>query len=824
MEVSDNPTEIIETTEGPIDVDLPNVKEEELKQFQMTESPVNSDGSSYATIPEYYYLFTYATDANGNIVGMNFGIAGQNGFKIDIDSTALAVVMSLPINWELFNITIEDLLPLIKNASLYPTLKSQIDDTLETNPAALISEEHLEIWETAIKIIKEITGNLSLNYSSSSLINQAKSFPDMPAYIKDISGDKVSIINRTSVPYGISAIDIDSGSYNNFTGIKKRPWWTPGKSWLDYILGWFGTEKSVDYSIGAGNFVVCLAKIPYRPFLFHRPSNDYISSRFQKLSGTSGEVNYSELVEYFDTQSTGLKRIKIDALTKGSVGWGFQLGLSAAGLIPGYGDVVSIGGDIVVNIANSAEIGLLDIPTNIFTSGSTYDNASAFCKLIVKTAQKSNSYARILAQQLYGDARMTANITAGASKLSKIFDILSDVLIVGDVADILLIIKDTEYQTAYLLYSVTQDSSGNAQVDIYTESITTSTVPSTTTTTCSTVGAFSYSGTLESTDGRSIRSSSPYYTDLYTFTLCTTTQVQISMTSTFNGNQIFLYGGSIPTDASYKGFVYNGNIINEELPPGTYCIEATSLNSSTTGDYGLTSTVDLTESKVPYQYKDYSGTLESTDGRSIRSSSPYYTDLYTFTLSTTTWVQIWMDSTFNGNQIFLYGGSIPTDASYKGFVYNGNIINEELPPGTYCIEATSLNSSTTGDYGLTSTVDLTESKVPYQYKDYSGTLESTDGRSIRSSSPYYTDLYTFTLSTTTWVQIWMDSTFNGNQIFLYGGSIPTDASYKGFVYNGNIINEELPPGTYCIEATSLNSSTTGDYGLTSTVDLTQVPY
>jgi hypothetical protein len=262
---------------------------------------------------------------------------------------------------------------------------------------------------------------------------------------------------------------------------------------------------------------------------------------------------------------------------------------------------------------------------------------------------------------------------------------------------------------SYSWYAIDGPTGKKSNTVTYTITSSSSTT-STTNIPCSAVGSYSYSGTLESSDGRSIRSSAPYYTDLYTFTLCTTTQVQISMTSTFNGNQIFLFGGSIPTDASYKGYVLNGNFLNEELPPGTYCIEVTSTASSTTGDYVLTSTVNLTESKVPDPYI-YSGTLESSDGRSIRSSAPYYTDLYTFTLSTTTRVQIWMNSTFNGNQIFLFGGSIPTDASYKGYVLNGNLINEELPPGTYCIEVTSTASSTTGDYVLTSTVNLTQ--VPY---------------------------------------------------------------------------------------------------------------
>jgi PKD repeat protein len=322
-------------------------------------------------------------------------------------------------------------------------------------------------------------------------------------------------------------------------------------------------------------------------------------------------------------------------------------------------------------------------------------------------------------------------------------------------------------------------------------------------------------GTLEPSDGRSIRYDDHHYTDLYSFTLGSTTQIQISMTSTFNDDRIFLYRGSSPSKDSYVGYVYTGQILNSELNSGTYCIEVTSGGSGKTGSYALTSNVDLTQ--ILYQYLDFLGTLDPGDGRSIRYDDHHYTDLYTFTLSTKTLVQIWMTSTFNDDRIFLYRGSSPSKDSYVGYVYTGQLINSELDPGTYCIEVTSGGSGKTGSYALTSTVGLTE--VPYQYFYCSGTLDPSDGLSIRYSDPHYTDLYTFTLSTKTLVQIWMTSTFNDDRIFLYRGSSPSSDSYVGYVYTGQLINSELDPGTYCIEVTSGGSKVTGSYQLTSSLEL-----
>jgi len=267
------------------------------------------------------------------------------------------------------------------------------------------------------------------------------------------------------------------------------------------------------------------------------------------------------------------------------------------------------------------------------------------------------------------------------------------------------------------------------------------------------------------------------------------------------------------------GYVYTGDLLNSELDPGTYCIEVTSGNAEKTGSYTLSSTVELSETKVPYQYLDFSNTLESSDGRSIRSEDHHYTDLYTFTLNSKTRVQIWMNSTFNDDRIFLYRGSTPTNDAYMGYVYTGDLLNSELDPGTYCIEVTSGNAEKTGSYTLSSTVMLSETKVPYQYFHCSGILETSDILSIRSKDPHYTDLYTFTLNNKTRVQIWMTSTFNDDRIFLYRGSTPTNDAYMGYVYTGDLLNSELDPGTYCIEVTSGNAEKTGSYELTSTVEL-----
>jgi hypothetical protein len=110
-------------------------------------------------------------------------------------------------------------------------------------------------------------------------------------------------------------------------------------------------------------------------------------------------------------------------------------------------------------------------------------------------------------------------------------------------------------------------------------------------------GVYSYSGSLSTSDGQSVRRSGRY-ADVWRFTVSGSLSLQIDMTSSFD-NFLILYSGSTP---SSSGFLVENDDTNganaritRTLSSGTYCIEATSYSSGATGSYTLTSNVSLSQ-------------------------------------------------------------------------------------------------------------------------------------------------------------------------------------------------------------------------------------
>jgi hypothetical protein len=245
-------------------VNLPRFIPETLKTVSIVEASVDSTGRSNVKVPQGFYSFVYATDENGNIVGMYYGLPEQAEISIDVDSTAKAIVMSIPVDWAKYNLLISDVFARIETSQLYPVLKQQVENIINTDPSNLISEQHPEIWEMAVKIIKEIVQYVSIQtLQRNRVIAASIEFLD-PAYIEDTQGSAVLIKNKRSVPYGISTMEAYTSSYIEYFGINKRPWWVPGKDWVDHLATLFGTgDIYVKYELGASSYITCVAKQPY---------------------------------------------------------------------------------------------------------------------------------------------------------------------------------------------------------------------------------------------------------------------------------------------------------------------------------------------------------------------------------------------------------------------------------------------------------------------------------------------------------------------------------------------------------------------------------
>lgn len=462
---------IIPVKQKTASINLPGLSPEMLKTISIDEATINKSGQAIVKIPHGLYSFVYVTDTNDNIVGMYYGLPEQPTFNINIASTAKAVVMSIPIDWATYNLSISEVLARIETSLLYPMLKQQVEDIVTTDPANLISEQHPEIWETVIKIIKEIQSASDQN-SYSKRMAAASLLDRPPPYIEDGEGAKVLIKSDRTVPYGISSMEYYSGNYREYFGIHKRPWWVPGKGWTDRLFD-FGND--VEYELGTLRYITCVGKFPRDEFL----RTTMVAMITAAGGGTGlvtlgpGLIAFVDLQNYLDSlpasELSVLDKVKRDAVVKGSVAWGLYGGLMAAGHIPAYGDIVSIIGKVILDLANSGDIDLLPLSIDVFKSRSVNKALIEQMDKIVETASTEGSYARVLAKYLYGDARMTAGIVKGASKLSKLLDVLGKVFLVGDIYEGTRFIGSTIFAEDIACYDISQDSSGRATINRFIE-------------------------------------------------------------------------------------------------------------------------------------------------------------------------------------------------------------------------------------------------------------------------------------------------------------------------------------------------------------------
>jgi len=152
--------------------------------------------------------------------------------------------------------------------------------------------------------------------------------------------------------------------------------------------------------------------------------------------------------------------------------------------------------------------------------------------------------------------------------------------------------------------------------------------------------------------------------------------------------------------------------------------------------------------------------------------------------------------------------------------YDSRIIRK-LDSGSYTIEATTYSSGRAGNFDLTifaipsdectvSGINIGET-IP---GSWSNTCESTnmpDGRYARH--------YTFTLSSSTNVQIDLESSSVDTYLFLLNetgtdGDVVIEDDDGGDKFYDSRITRRLDAGTYTIEATTYSSDRAGDFRLT----------
>lgn len=313
------------------------------------------------------------------------------------------------------------------------------------------------------------------------------------------------------------------------------------------------------------------------------------------------------------------------------------------------------------------------------------------------------------------------------------------------------------------------------------------------------------------------------YARYYVFTLTATTSVQIDLSS---GVDPYLYllasnGQTVLAQDDDGGGNRNARI-SRSLEPGTYVIEATTDSSRRTGSFtlslrpvggGCLASIPLNQS--------VNGSWASGCNSTHRGGR--YARYYTFTLASSTAVQIDLSSSTSGRDPYLFllqgegtGGLVVASDDDSGEGDTARI-SRTLAPGTYTVEATTFGAAQTGSFTLTvrssgggSSCSSTTPPESVVVDNWSNACAST--RRGGSFARYYT----FTLTAPKAMVVLLSSPTADPYLYLLEGNGTNGAVIKedGVEPRKAAVLAFLRPGTYTVEAATREPGETGSFTLT----------
>lgn len=310
------------------------------------------------------------------------------------------------------------------------------------------------------------------------------------------------------------------------------------------------------------------------------------------------------------------------------------------------------------------------------------------------------------------------------------------------------------------------------------------------------------------------------YAQYYTFTLSQTAIVQIDLESSVDPF-LFLLPGNQPTTNwitinDNGGESFNARIVRR-LTPGTYTIEATTANSALTGTFKLS----VRANGGPDSCRSAFGPNSDADGSWSQECIAVhregsYARYYTFTLSSTASVQIDLVSNVDSFLYLLPGDSPANDwitLNDNGGENSNARIVRTLVPGTYTIEATTIDPAVTGEFHVSVRANgggpgCRVTGAPNITRNENWTPACISVHREGSFARYYT----FNLTQPASVQIDVVSPFD-SFVYLLPGDNPSNnwiaLNDNGGGNNNAQIVRTLVPGTYTIEATTAEPSVSG---------------
>jgi len=308
----------------------------------------------------------------------------------------------------------------------------------------------------------------------------------------------------------------------------------------------------------------------------------------------------------------------------------------------------------------------------------------------------------------------------------------------------------------------------------------------------------------------------------YSFSLSSIEEIQIDLESSQDTYLMLLSGngleGNVIAQDDDGGRGYNSKIIYT-LPAGTYTIEATTYSSGIVGDFNITVATNTPSDDCVDSInfnQAVSGSWESSCESTNRQDR--YAKYYTFTLSSSQWVTIDLQSPTDTYLFLLRGagknGSVIAQDDDGGRGHNSKIFYT-LSAGTYTIEATTYSSGAVGDFNITVATNTPSDDCVDSInfnQAVSGSWESSCESTNRQDR--YAKYYTFTLSSGHWVTIDLQSSTDTYLFLLRGsgenGSVIAHDDDGGRGHNSKIFYI-LSAGTYTIEATTYSSGAAGNF-------------
>jgi hypothetical protein len=204
-----------------------------------------------------------------------------------------------------------------------------------------------------------------------------------------------------------------------------------------------------------------------------------------------------------------------------------------------------------------------------------------------------------------------------------------------------------------------------------------------------------------------------------------------------------------------------------------------------------------------------------------------FSDLYTFTLASSTTVNVLLGSVVDGNQnldfsaVTLSGpaGTFSAQAFAADPFESWAIRNAVLTPGAYTLLAAGTNSAAAGTYA--GTIALAGSSFA-QPGTSGGPLDLSSGSTGLVGTPgagAFSDVYSFSLASAVAVNVLLQSVVGGSQDVdiaglvlagpsgVIGGSLWTEDPFEGWTLRSPV----LAPGSYTLTASGSNSEAVGTY-------------